>query len=291
MTPMARNVGAAVLALLAITAVQAQKPVLEDLLRAAAAYQAAYAKRVSGTTLEEHYKLIPVHAGRMGTPLNFTSDVVLLNLNGRVIALRDPFLLDNVPLRERTPRITALLVKPSLESWEKAQAYAAEQHFRFMSDLIIRFSEPTVALQFLDTGTQSRVTWKVEGQKKIDGVVVTSLGFKETGDRKTRFILGTRGNGAASGRFLIDPATGAVHKSELWVNSGTEAIVVNVTYTQNAALGLLLPEKTSETYDWREVDDVASGRGVGAYGGRLFFQAAGSYSNARHTPVELVIRH
>ncbi len=43
----------------------------------------------------------------------------------------------------------------------------------------------------------------------------------------------------------------------------------------------------TETYSWKEMDDVASNRNVGAYGQRLSFQTSVSYSNPRHSPVDL----
>jgi hypothetical protein len=267
--------------------VHAQKPALADLLSLAADYQASYASRVSGATLEERYALIQVVAGRMNTPVYFSSDVVLLNVNGRIIGMRDPFAVDNVPLRERTPRITTLLTAPTLEGWQKAQAYAAEQHFRFLADIILALNDPTVALQFVARDMQPKLTYKLEGHQTMNGVPVGRVGFKEIGNRDTRFTLGTRGNASASGRFWIDAATGAIHKSELWANSSTEAVVVNVTYAKDAALDLWLPQKTSETYEWKEMDDVSSNRNVGPYGARQFFQANATYTNPRYTPIDL----
>ncbi|MBA3637819.1 MAG: hypothetical protein M3541_10235 [Acidobacteriota bacterium] len=43
----------------------------------------------------------------------------------------------------------------------------------------------------------------------------------------------------------------------------------------------------NETYSWKEMDDVASNRNVGAYGQRLSFQTNATYSNPRHSPVDL----
>src|SRR5688572_2518717 len=231
--------GAAALAI----PVHARQPALADLLQLAADYQASYAARVSGAALEERYTLIQLNAGRMMTPVHFSSDVILLNVNGRIIGLRDPFAVDNVKLRERTPRITSLLAEPTLDGWHRAQGYAAEQHFRFISDLILALNDPMLAMQFSAREIQPKVTYKLESYKKMNGGWVASVGFKENGDRDTRFILGTRGNASASGRLWIDATTGAVHKSELWANSATEAVVVNVTFAKHAPLDLWFPEK------------------------------------------------
>ena len=52
-----------------------------------------------------------------------------------MIGLRDPSALDNVPLRERRPRIVELLREPTTSSWDRAQKHAAESTFRFVSDI------------------------------------------------------------------------------------------------------------------------------------------------------------
>jgi hypothetical protein len=274
-------------ALLFAAPVQAQRPALEDLLSLVAAYHESYASRVSGVTLEENYGLIQVVLERMQTPVRFNSDVVLLNVNGRILGLRDPYAVDNVPLRERTPRITNLLREPTVAAWNQAQKYPAEQHFRFISDLVLACNDPTLALQFIAPEMQARSTFKLEKQETLNGVAVARIGFSEVGNRDTRYTLRTRGNASAAGRLWIDVSTGAVLKSELRVTSSTESVVVNVSYAKDAALDLWLPQKMDERYQWKELDDVRSNRDVGGYGARLFFQSNAYYTNVRYTPVDL----
>ncbi|MDQ3419143.1 MAG: hypothetical protein M3541_10230 [Acidobacteriota bacterium] len=147
--------------------------------------------------------------------MRFASDLVLLNVNGRVMGLRDPFSVDNVRLREREARIVNLLTAPTLDGWKRAHAYAAEQNFRFLFDLILHLNDPSIALQFISSGMQSKMTFKLEKQEKLDGVPVVRIGFKEKTDGEKPPVLGTRGNAAAAGRLWIEPATGAVIKTEL----------------------------------------------------------------------------
>ena len=274
-------------ATLVAPATQAQEPTLEDLLTRAADYHAGYAVRVSGASVEEHYSLTRLVAGRMETPIRFVSDVVLLNVNGRVMGLRDPFSVDNVRLREREARIVNLLTEPTLDSWKRAQGYAAEQNFRFLFDLILQLNDPSIALQFISSAMQPKMTYKVEKQEKLNGVPVVRIGFKEKTDGVQPRVLGTRGKAVAGGRLWIEPASGAVLKTELWATSQTEAVTNTVVYARAAGLDLWLPAKMSETYSWKEMDDVASNRNVGAYGERLAFQTDATYSNPRHSPVDL----
>lgn len=271
---------------LALTPVD-QKVALADLLARAADYHESFGPRTSGVNLDEHYTFIQVTAGRMHTPMHFRSDVVILNLHGHVISLRDPYLLDNVAVRERRPRIVEILREPSPASWDRAQKYAAESHFRFVSDVVLALNDPMLALQFISRAMQPRLTYKFEGMKKLDGQEVASIGFKETGGRDATFTLGTRGNAAASGRFLVDPVSGAIRKTELWANSATEAVVSTVTYARTADLDLWLPQKMTQTFEWKELDDVHSNRNVGAYGARLFFQANATYENPTLSAIDL----
>lgn len=267
--------------------VRAQEPVLANLLARAAEYHAGYRVRVSGASIEEHYSLTRVVAGRMETPIRFASDVVLLNVNGRVTGLRDPFTVDNLRLREREARIVNLLAQPTLEGWRQAQAFAAEQNFRFLFDLILQLNDPAIALQFISIDMQPKTTFKLEKQEKLDGVPVVRIGFKENAEAGKGAILGTRGKAVAAGRLWIDPANGAVLKTELWANSANESVTNTVVYAKATDLDLWLPAKMAENYSWKEIDDVASNRNVGAYGQRLTFQTNVTYSNPRHSSVDL----
>src|SRR3990170_4657046 len=160
--------------------VAAQKgPAPADVLRVATEYLEEYAPRVSGVTLEEAYTMLDVSGGRVAGTQRLTSDVVLLNLAGEVIALRDAFAIDNNPLREREPRITALLARPTVAAWNRAQAYAAESLRHMQAELIARVNEPTLALLFIAAENQSRVTYKIDGRKRLDGVEVVGLRFEE----------------------------------------------------------------------------------------------------------------
>ena len=281
----------AIAAFLLVTGVSSpamgQELPLADVLARAAEYHATYRARVSGASVEENYSLTRVVGGRMETPIRFVSDVVLLNVNGRITGLRDPFTVDNVRLRERESRIVNILTDPTLEGWKRAQAYAAEQNFRFLFELILQLNDPAIALQFVSSDMQPKVTFKIEKQEKLDGVPVVRIGFKENAEGGKGAVLGTRGGAVAAGRLWIDPATGAVLKTELWANSANESVTNTVVYAKGKELDLWLPSKMTENYSWKEMDDVASNRSVGAYGQRLTFQTNAIYSNPRHSPVDL----
>ena len=125
----------------------AQAPTVEGVLESASDYLATYAPKVSGVSLDEQYTITEVSGGRMSTPQRLSSDVVLLNLAGKVISLRDAYAIDNSPIRERQPRIVSLLAKPTTETWDQAQAYVSETFRHMKHELIAKMNEPTLALQ------------------------------------------------------------------------------------------------------------------------------------------------
>ena len=261
---------------------------LRDVLAKAAEYHADYRVRVSGTSLDEHYTLAQLMPGRTVMPVRFKSDLVLLNVGGRILALRDPYSVDDVSLRPRTLRILDLLVNPTSETWARAQSYAEEQQFRFLFDLIVTLSDPAVALQFISGEMQTKCTFKLEKRESIDGFPVIRVGFKETRTPGGKQLLGTPGNAEASGRFWIDPTTGGILKTELWATSNLESVVINVTYAKDMALDLWLPTKMSQAYQWKEGDAVLTNRNAGGYDERMSFQGAASYGAVRHTRVDLL---
>ena len=262
-----------------------QSPALADLLARAAAYVASYAERVSGAVLEEEYLLMEL-GPRMQVPKRIGSDVVFLSLNGLVIALRDVYAIDTTPLRERTPRIPELLARPTPEKWQLAQEYARQGHFHFLTEIVIRGSEPTLALQFIAEANQTAITYRLDGRKALNGVQLLGVRFEETKRRDGVYLLDTRGNAAASGRFWIDPADGTIQQTELWLESSTEVARMSVTYAAHPALKLWLPKETTETYESRQIGVGASASGSAH---NLVHRVEGKarYSNARYSPIDL----
>ena len=268
----------------------AQKgPTAADLLRLANEYLTAYAPRVSGVTLEEQYTMTDVSSGKMLVPVRLSSDVVLLNLAGKVIALRDPFAIDNAPVRAREPRITTLLARPTLAAWEQAQAYVNESMLHFPLDLIVKLNEPTLALHAVAPVNQPRLTYKIDGRKKLDGVETVGLRFDEPKNPQAAYIFPTHGKAAASGRLWVDPSNGRIHRTDLSLQSAIETARISVTYARDPTLDLWLPTTMYDDYGTSEPTGGVSNMGVGAYNARRSFECRATYSNVRFTPIELTV--
>lgn len=271
-----------------------QAPVLSELLKAAGAYHADYANRVSGASVEELYQLIDVTGGKMAAITRINSDVVFVNLNGGVTALRDSFAVDTRQLRERSPRITALLARPgaTVKDWETVIRFPVESSLYFGLDITLKVSEPTTALRFIAAGAQPGLKYKLEGRKKINGIETLGIGFEEPAGQETKYMLGTRSNARATGRVWVDPATGAIHQTELWVESKAESATVTTRYAVQAALNLILPAETTETYEEREAatgprDFNNRASNTGRSGSRLSYQATAKYTKPTYSKIDL----
>lgn len=277
-----------------------QTATLTDVLGKAAAYHTDYTRKVSGVSLQEEAQLMDVSGGKTRAIVRVSSDVVLVNLNGEVTALRDPYAVDTRPLRPREPRILRLLgapATPTVNDWLTAGAYPNDSVHYFMLDIVVKVNEPTLALQFISGANQPRLKYKLDGKKKINNVAVVGVRFEEPENPYGKYMLPTRSNAKASGRFWIDPTTGAIHQTELWLESKqektmSESAMVTVKYAPHATLGFLLPYQMHDSYE--HVEGGGGPRQMGEGGdpmssiaGRASVQSRATYSNATFAAINL----
>ena len=271
----------------ATLAAGAQDVALPDALKRAAEYVVQYRTKVSGVTLEEQMMLIELQGTVMRVPRRLASDLVFVDTANGLVGLRDMYAIDTNPVRERLPRISRLLEEPTTVGWQLSQNYSREHAHFFLADVVWWGSEPASVLRFIDAEFQPRITYKLDGKKKVRGVQVIGIGFREPVERGKKYLLETPGNAHCSGRFWIDPATGAIHQTELWVESPTETIRGQITYDVDKTLGLLLPVEGGHTYDAREAGSGISNMGGGSVGRRLSLESTTKYSNARYAKIDL----
>lgn len=277
----------------------AQPVVLQDVLAKAGAYHTTYTTKTSGVSLEEQTQLMNVSGGTTRSILRISADVVLANVGGQAEALRDVYAIDTRPTRERTPRILQLLgapAKPSIKDWQTAITFPGREAVYFGLDIVVKTNEPTAALQFISAANQPGLKYKLDGRKTMNGVSVVGVRFEEPAARERRYLLGTRSNGRATGRFWIDPATGAIHQTELWVDSRqertyAESATVTVKFAPHDGLGLLLPSEATgmfEEFDASGLRDI-QGAAVPSAGvdGRVNLESRSQYSNVTFAAIDL----
>jgi hypothetical protein len=223
----------------------------------------------------------------MQVPQRIGSHLVLVDMYGKVIALRDVFSVSGAQTRPPALRISEMLSRPTSEDWQRAQQLAAQGHVYFLRDLVIRVSEPTVALQYLSAANQSKFRWRFDGMKSLDGRRLATLRFQEPTWRDRVNFLKTLGNAVSQGRFWLDPSTGIIQKTELWLESTSETVQIEVVYAPDAALGLWLPAQSTQNFEMREPGGTQSGMGGGTITLRHTITGDVKYSNPRYSPIDL----
>lgn len=265
-----------------------QEPSLQDLVTAAAAYSSVYAARMSGVALDEELLLTEVTPNsRMNVPQRLMSDLVFVLAGEGLITLRDPYSVDSRALRERQPRVTQVLADPTLESWKRAQEYSREHAVYLRANVVLWYSDPALVFRCLDTGHRSRLSFKMEGRKRLNRVPTYGLGFKEAIDPDGRTILDMPGKARVAGRFWVEMPSGRIHQTEFWPQAEKDTARVQVDYAPDEKLGLLLPRQAAHTFDTREYGFSVLGTVGPGYAARMSFQSTATYSNPRYTPIDL----
>ncbi len=292
---MIRTAGIAALTAIAGLSTTPQPAALPDVLARAAEYHTTYLQKVSGVAFDEQTQLLDVTGGKTRGVIRISSDVVLVGLQGQLIALRDPYAVDTQPLRPKGSRISALLgapATPTIKDWELATSYPPQGSVHFILDVQLKVNEPTSALQFISAALQPKMKYRLDGQKKMNDVQVVGVRFEEPTSQEQVHVLGTRSNARATGRFWIDPETGAIHQTELWVDSKWENAIVSVKYAPHRELGLLLPTEMNDSYDQREGGGGPRQMGSGAnpsgsVASKVSVQSRSNYSKATLAVIDL----
>jgi len=265
----------------------AQTPSVEALVSAAETYLNAYAGKVSGVSFDETLMLTENSMTIRGqVPQRISSDLILLNVAGEMQGMRDVYAVDTKPVRPKAPRIALLLADPTHAKWQTAQEYSREHAVYLRSNVVLWFSDPVLVLRCLKAQHRARLTFKLEGSKRMNGAQVYGLGFKETDKNLSASILQMPGDPVASGRFWVEQGTGRIHQTEFWPQSATDNARVLVQYAPDEKLGVLLPRSASQTFDTRERGTDVRGSGDG-YSTRLNFESTATYANPRYTPIDL----
>jgi hypothetical protein len=262
---------AAAAVLLTSGGVSAQRPSLNDVLRRAAEYLAAYQKQLSEITAEETYvqdvvPLRPVRALEAPARRTLRSDLLLVKPRGadRYVEYRDVFEVDGKPVRDRQERLARLLRDPSASSSRQIQRIIGESARYNIGDIVRNINTPMLPLMFLDAAFQPRFAFKRQARPRpvltpgagagIDETAVfrvsTEMWAIEFRERRRPTIIRTP-NGEAiptRGRLWVNPDTGAVLISELAVDGDGVDATITTSYQSEPLMGFLVPVEMRETY-------------------------------------------
>jgi hypothetical protein len=251
-------------------AVRAQGPTIAEVLKNAAAYLGEFQRTLSGLVAEETYVQEVELEGKPNpfrvAERRLRSDLLLIKPAGadRYVEFRDVFEVDGQPVRERGDRLAELLRQPWATARAQVSAIINESARYNIGSITRNVNTPVLALQFLDAAFQPRFEFKraTKAREQLqpkgaasapaDGVfrATTEMWAIEYREKKRPTVIRTLNGRAlpASGRFWINPVTGAVMMSELVLDGAGVQSTISVSYQSEPLMGMLVPVAMTETY-------------------------------------------
>jgi len=246
----------------------AQARSLDAVLKLSAAYVEQFRKQLSEIVAEETYRQEIVNTARVGggagRARTLRSDLLLVKPSDadRHVELRDVFEVDGKPVRDRRPRLEALVIDPAASM---RIGEIIKESARYNIGSVERtINTPLMALLFLDRSNQERFQFKhVERPQPVfpearDTAINETPVFRVSTEmwaveykerRRNTIIRAPNGDDRpAQGRFWINPSNGSVLISELIVDGGGVIATVTVSYQSEPLMGFLVPVEMRESY-------------------------------------------
>ena len=220
-------------------------------------YLSTYESQATAVVLEEHYQQrVDVEMGGPPDTRQLRSDVLLISdADLEWMGFRDVYEVDGRKVRDRDERLSQLFLGERGGALEQARRIAVESsRYNLTSGRYVverSINMPMTAIRFFLGEHQSRSRFKSLGVKTLDGIQALLIEFKE--HARPRLIT-TGDDAPAAGRVWVDPKTGAVLRTELWMDvkndamKATLSVSVRVAFARNEKLGIWLPVEMHEEY-------------------------------------------
>lgn len=251
---------ALVLSLSGASAVEVQQPsqkklTLDEVMRRAHAYVAVYEDhQLSGLVAREEYTQDWQHFD--ASPIEkrtLHSEYMIFQLppSEDWFALRDVHEVNGKPVADRDVRLKMLFTDSRNEIEQLAMAIDKESARFNIGDVDRTVNLPTFPLRFLRPANRKRFAFDKEAEEQVGNAITWVVAYKETAS--PTFTGNIQGRDVpASGRFWIDPETGAVLRTEMILGGSRklpQRATVTVTYALDATLGFRVPIEMREKYD------------------------------------------
>lgn len=191
------------------------------------------------------------------------SDFALLRLDGGGgwLPFRDAFELNGKRLRTQDDRLLDLLLEPSAGSFEDARRLSAETAKLYLGSVARTINIPTLALHMVQAELRPRFAFSRAGEETVHGRVAWTVDFKETA--RPTLVHTTRGlDLALTGRLWIEPATGAILKTQLTAADPVVRADITSTFRREGAMSIWVPDRMEEFYkatqDFNEIYGTAT---------------------------------
>lgn len=243
------------------TVAKPDEPSLKTVLGRAAAYSTDYHQRFKVLVAEEHYvQRVEPERTPWGPPKQavdrertLKSDYILVpDFAGANtwLGVRDVLEIDGEPETSQRAQLHDLLEDTSRPIASRLRALSDQQAKYNLGDLYRTINVPTLPLVFLLPDRQSRFKFKHTGATTFHDTPVWIVSYEEK-DRPTIIKTPEGGDVTSNGSFWIDPATGAVLRSELRageIPGRPLHSIILVGYAYNSRFEMLLPDDMNELY-------------------------------------------
>jgi hypothetical protein len=263
----------------------ADEPTLAIVLNRAAAYVGEFHRTLSRLVAEERYTQTyeTTWSGRgSGTTKRgervLRSDLLLVKPHGADdwLQYRDVFEVDGNPVRERSPRLAALLADRSASAAAQVERIRKESARYNLGSIERDVNVPVLAMRFLSAANQPRFKFTRAADKTAAAAhvapdeagvfrVTTAMWAIDYVEVRRPTLIRTLANKdlPAHGRFWIDPDTGRVVMTELRAGNRSVRGAIDVSYQSEPVLDLLVPVEMREEYFDRAGSHIT---GVATYG-------------------------
>ena len=230
---------------------------LKTVLARVVKYLSDYERQATAIVLEESYRQrVAVELGGPPDTRLLRSDVLLISdAELEWMGFRDVFEVDGRAVRNRDQRLTKLFLGERSGALEQARRIALESsRYNLNAGAVIverSINMPMTALRFLISEHQWRSEFTDLGPRTLNGAETLLIEFNE---RAKPRIITTGDESAASGRFWVDPRTGAVVRSELLLDVRNDvynmkvSVRLRVSFARDQKLAMWLPVEMDEEY-------------------------------------------
>jgi hypothetical protein len=269
-----RAIAALIAAVWVVDATAAQEPPLSEILIRAAGYVDGYQKSLRGIVAEETYlqNMTTARGGGRGRVTRegrqLKSDLLLVKLGTeeRWMQFRDVFEVDRKPIRDRDQRLYKLFVEATPDARMQAENLQQESSRYNLGPIMRTINIPIMALFVFDKFNQFGFSFELGSAgnvKRLAGLApvesISVVHFKET--TRDTLVRGEKGRDVPShGRAWIDHRNGRILETEIISQDTTLRAEINVRYTAEPNLTVLVPKEMREIYTIPRYETRIDGR-------------------------------
>jgi hypothetical protein len=224
---------------------------LRRVLARVADYVDTYQREYSSVVAEEEYDQSDWSPAARTKRLRLKADLLLVRPDPTVgwVSFRDVFEVDGSPVRERDARLQRLFLDTSVEGRARLEAIQEESARFNLGPFKRAVNAPLFPLSFLERANQPRFALTLKGTREVDGLPVAEIDYRETASPTLAGSVAA-GDQPATGRFLVDPVSGAIVEARVvYERDGAGRLEYVIQYRRDEKLGLWLPDEMQESFN------------------------------------------